>query len=80
MTQDELDFLKKLCDVNGIYAVTKVIAYNASQCSAYFTNNGNDEAVIHKDAKHLNDAVELMKNSHPLRILRSIMDEQVDSL
>jgi hypothetical protein len=58
--------LAEMCVLYGHYKVAKALAENAENvCRTDYANN--DEAVVHRDAATLANAVQDMKANHPLR-------------
>lgn len=62
--------VKQYCNQKGAYETTKLVSEVFNESAAEYTALGNDRAIIHLDAQHLNHAVIAMANSHPLRSYR----------
>ena len=66
LTPEEQAALEALCKSHGTYKVTAAIA-SISKAASKETWVSNPEAIIHRDALALSIAVDLMRDSHPLR-------------
>lgn len=66
MNQIELDFLRELGIRFGVYKVASAFSELVSE-SIRSDYGDNLEAVIHSDGRVLQQAVERMKENHPLR-------------
>lgn len=70
MTKDELkEHLRVGMRWHGAFDVAKLVAEVATESSKEYKDAGNDGAVIHRDARSLNECVEGMVNNHMLRQL-----------
>ena len=68
MTKDELkEHLRVGMLWYGAFDVAKLVAEVASESSKDYKEAGNDGAIIHRDARSLNECVEGMVNNHMLR-------------
>lgn len=69
MLQEHIEELEYLCRLYGTYEVAKCIKNIAVTTSDEFHHHGNHDAIIHKDAITLTNALNMMAMSHPLRSL-----------
>lgn len=67
MKQEDIEKLEHMCRMYGAYEITKALKDYAIKLSAEYQELGNNQAIIHKDAIYLFEAVAKMKDSHPLR-------------
>lgn len=66
MKQEHSDQLKEISKWYGTFAVAQELAViSRTKCDGDYANN--PDAIIHRDTQILEDAVRVMRSSHPLR-------------